>query len=143
MAVIVTLALLILEIRTNTNATQAQTYQDLMNELNDYRRIFTDPAFIPLYTAAEEKLDNVGLAALTEAEWMTLWAPSTTRWGIYESAYFANERGVLGPAEWSRFETAVCRGYEEEAHFWRPEGRAALTDLLIPEFVAYVEGRCR
>ncbi len=141
-AIVVTLVVLIFEVNDNTNAIQAQTYQGLMSELNEYRMILADPEGIEGRTRVLGKLAEEGWGDLTDAERLRLWAPSTIRWGIYESAYFANERGVLGQSEWTRFESAVCRGYEDEQHFWRPEDYTQLTELLTQEFVDYVEGTC-
>ena len=44
-SVVVTLGFLVLETRANTNASQAQTYQLLMQELNDYRALLSEAGF--------------------------------------------------------------------------------------------------
>ena len=139
-AVVVTLGYLAAEMRSNTRAVQAQTYQSMMQELNDYRFLFTNREMAEVMTKWQlEGWDN-----LTEVEKNMRWAASTTRWGIYESAYFANERGVLGSQEWTRFETAICRGREVEQNLWRGGGfnPNGMVGLLTPEFVEYVEALC-
>jgi len=42
-AVVVTLVFLVFEMRNNTSATQAQTYQLLMQEMNAYRTLMSEP----------------------------------------------------------------------------------------------------
>ena len=68
--------------------------------------------------------------------------PSVILWGIYESAYFANERGVLGDPEWERFYVAICRARASAADMWEPDGFTPMVELLTPAFSAYIESSC-
>ena len=138
-AVVLTLGFLAFEMRGNTNAVQAQTYQALMQELNDYRVLLSDRERIEL----QERFREDGWQSLTRVEQRQLRIPSLIRWGIYESAYYANERGVLGEREWERFDVAICRGLAAQADLWEPEGFTPMTELLTPEFVDYIEGSCQ
>ena len=64
-------------------------------------------------------------------------------WGIYESAYYANERGVLGEREWIRFAVGICRRRVALADFWDPGGGITpMSELLTPDFVDYIESNC-
>ncbi len=67
-------------------------------------------------------------------------------WGIYEAAFFARERGVLGDNEWGRFETMICfqRNAPVEQALWGTEhgGLPPLETLLTPTFIEYVEKEC-
>ena len=60
-AVVVTLGFLTFEMRGNTNAVQAQTYQALMQELNDFRQLLLDPELIRV----SEKFNEEGWQGLT------------------------------------------------------------------------------
>jgi hypothetical protein len=103
-AIVVTIGFLAIQTMENTNALQAQTYQELMRDLNERRLAVAGPE----YSAIDEKWRNNGLESLTYAETRQFRIFAGYLWGIYESAYFANERGILGPSEWSRFHTAMC-----------------------------------
>jgi hypothetical protein len=137
-AIVVTLAFLAFEMRGNTNAIRAQTYQTLMQQLNDYRMQLVDEKRI----AANEKRRENGWNSLTRDEKQRIRIPAMVIWGIYESAYFANERDVLGEPEWRRFEIAICRGYAGNQHYWNPDGFTSMDELLTPQFVEYVHSSC-
>ena len=137
-AVVVTLVFLVLETRANTNAVQAQTYQVLMQELNNYRRLKMEPEIYRI----EDKLDEQGWQGLTKAEQQMLRIPSLILWGVYESAYFANERGVLGEPEWNRFVEAICRNRISQADYWDPGGVTPMSELLTTAFLDYIEHSC-
>jgi hypothetical protein len=64
-------------------------------------------------------------------------------WGVYESAYFANKRGVLGTAEWSRFDAVLCINFENSKDQWATGRRAPFRALHTAEFVEYVENLCQ
>ncbi len=137
-AVVVTLGFLALQMRENTNAVQAQTYQALMQELNDYRALTFNPGLSEL----EVKFREEGWQDLGRVEQQQIWLNIVIRWGIYESAYFANERGVLGEPEWERFDIGICRTIRSHADVWEPEGFTPITELLTPDFVEYIESSC-
>jgi len=139
LAVVATLAFLAIEMRGNTNAMQAQTFQALMQEINDYRSYLSEPDWVD----SREKFDTEGWERLTAREKQTVRIPFLVLWGIYESAYYANERGVLGEREWIRFELAICRQYSSGADLWEPKDATPITLLLTPDFVQYIAGSCR
>ena len=140
-AVVITVGFLAFQIMNNTNATQAQTYQLLMQEMNDYRLIFTEPGVAAIAT----KFAQQGWADLDPVEQRQYYATQTIRWGLYESAYYANKRGVLGDAEWHRFERAYCRARKSDQAVipWDPEGFTPVPELLTPEFVDFVQATCK
>jgi len=139
-AVVITVGFLVIQIMNNTNATQAQTYQLLMQELNDYRVLFAQPSVAGIAT----KFSQEGWDGLDPVEQRQLYATQTIRWGFYESAYYANKRGVLGESEWNRFKRAYCRAREsDEVVFpWDPEGFTPVPELLTAEFVAFIQETC-
>ena len=90
----------------------------------------------------QDKADEQGWETLTREEQRVLRMPSVILWGIYESAYFANERGVLGDPEWERFYVAICRARTMAADMWDPEGFTPMVELLTPAFLAYIKSTC-
>ena len=137
-AVVVTLVFLVIEMRGSTNATQAHTYQLLMGELNAYRTLMVEPDLASTVVKAEE----TGWQSLDVLEQYRLYATGSINWGIYESAYYANKRGVIGESEWKRFELSYCRRMKEQPYLWSQEGLPPMTVLLTPEFVAYLDDLC-
>lgn len=139
-AVVVTLVFLVFGMRSNTSATQAQTYQLLMQELNAYRTLFAEPGMAAIVV----KFEQQGWDALEPVEQRQLYATATIRWGFYESAYYANKRGVLGESEWQRFVRAYCRARRRGLPVpWNPKGLIPVTELLTPEFVEFVQATCK
>ena len=64
-------------------------------------------------------------------------------WGIYENAYYDNQRGLLGTSEWSRFETQICVRREIDRSRWgRPGEASGLSRLLTEEFATFAEESC-
>ena len=138
-AVVITLGFLTLQMRENTNAVQAQTYQALMQELNDWRTQGNDTERLILAQRHRQE----GWQNLTRVEQRQIRMRSLIQWSIYESAYFANERGVLGEREWIRFAVGICRRRMALADFWDPGGGITpMSELLTPDFVDYIESSC-
>lgn len=148
LAVVATLVFLVVETRENTNAIQAQTYQLLTAELNEGRRI----AVSPDVAVITQKIRDSGLDSLSELEWNKAMILKEATWGVYESAYYAEERGILGIDEWLRFENAICRNFRLDFLFWYPDkgGPAHATEIegynlasnVTPRFRQYVETLC-
>ena len=147
-AIIATLIFLVVETRENTNAIQAQTYQSLTAELNEGRRISISPDIAII----SQKIRDSGLESLSELEWNKQMILKESKWGVYESAYYAQERGILGIDEWLRFESAICRNIIIDYLFWYPDkgGPAHATEVegynlasnVTPRFRQYVETAC-
>ena len=137
-AIVVTIAFLAFEMRSNTNAVRAQTFQSLMQQINDYRMSLVHPARV----LANEKRRQSGWNSLSRVEKQELRIPALVNWGIYESAFFANERGLLGEAEWNRFQIAICRRREHHDDMWSPEGFTSMNELLTSDFVGYIQTSC-
>jgi hypothetical protein len=139
-AIIVTLAFLAVQMRENTEAIRAQTFQELQSQLNDWRSFGTvQPEFIE----AMEKFQSKGWEGLDAVESLRVWSRFVTLWAIFESAYIANERGVLGEIEWRRFERGACRRFAVSQQQWDPPDSRDMKNLLTPEFVSFIETTCR
>ena len=141
-AVVVTLIFLVLETRENTRAVQAQSYLALSAELNRLReklfeteiaRVFADA--IRDQAVPESPSDALVVRQIFEAAF-----------AIYESAYYAKQKGVLDESEWTRFDQAVCRNMRNGATFWESENSAVLGQgirgTLTESFAKYAEEQC-
>jgi hypothetical protein len=137
-AVIITIGFLAVQMKDNTNALRAQMYQELMRDLNDWRVMVNDPVQSKLL----EKHRAVGWDSLSLAEKQQSGLPTLTLFGIYESAYFANQRGVLGAGEWARFPSAICRQFSRNTDLWKAEGLTPMRELFTPEFAGYIDRTC-
>jgi hypothetical protein len=137
-AVVATIGFLAFQTMENTNSLQAQMFQQLMHDTNEWRASVSDPASVAMRT----KFRDEGLESLTRLEQYEYRMANLVLWGIYESAFFANERGVLGELEWTRFEAAICRNRKRDADIWDLEGVAPFPELLTPTFVNYIEKVC-
>jgi len=141
-AVVVTIGFLAFQMMANTNALQAQTFQELMRDINDWRssirELEGDSTLI--------RLRKEGIDSLSEGEQGVVRLAYLELWGIYEAAFYANERGVLGPEEWIRFEVSICRSRRGQVDVywdWDYEGLSPFNEILTPLFVKYVENLCQ
>lgn len=97
-AVLVTLVLLILSLRENTDVTRAAMYQLSTDSLNQFRRdIMNDPTMAQLY----DDFLNDRAGSIEGVE----------RVRLSENAFFTRRYGLLGSAEWGRFEQSICDYY--------------------------------
>lgn len=83
--------------------------------------------------------DNPGEALIYQQTFQTAFA-------IYESAYYAKQKGVLDDSEWNRFDLAVCRNMRNGAMIWEPRGEqwfsGGIRGGLTESFAEYAEHRC-
>jgi hypothetical protein len=141
-AVIITLIFLVVGMKENTNALQAQTFQELMRDVNNWRSSIRELESTQLMS--KWRVD--GIDGVSKEELDVLRIVYLELWGIYEAAFFANERGVLGADEWSRFEKVICRERQTYSNvFWGSgyEGLFSFAEILTPLFVEYVEVQCK
>lgn len=103
--VVVGFVFLTLEVRANTKITRAATYDRSIDRLNDWRaNVIRDPEISRLYlTYSEATTDE-----LSPEDRFRLQVLLTSLWGVYETAFYSRDYGVLGPSEWSRFEVQIC-----------------------------------
>ena len=141
LVIVVTLVFLVLATRENTNAIQAQTYQALTSELNVIRLTYTTSELADISVRSSTQ----GIQALSDADRNRLQFHAEAKWGIYESAFFSRNRGVLGEDEWARFESAICRNFTIDKPMWEPEDTqwGSLARNITPTFRDYVESVCR
>ena len=143
-AVLITLVFLVVEVRQNTETTQATSYDRSMEGLNQWRlTVASDPdlsrlwaAYVTRTSEDQRRIEDFRLNLLVNS-----------LWGVYENAYYSNERGLLGASEWSRFQFQVCVQYRlAQSHDrWAPltrEEGAPIRSLLTEEFASFAESEC-
>lgn len=135
-AVIVTLVFLILGVRENTEITRVSMYERSVDSLIRFRtEILSDPELTRLLGAF---LDNE-LAEIEGLDSLRLRQMVFNFFQIYEKAYFADKYGVLGQAEWSRFEVQICLQYSRAVSAQLAD---ALRVVLTADFMEYIEVTC-
>ena len=126
-AVVVTLIFVVVEIRQNTEVARAASYAESMDGLTQWRlTMASDPELATLWEAYNfggERSEDFRLNLLV-----------STLWGIYENAYYSNQRGLFGRSEWERFERQVCRNAARDLPL--------IGNLLTEEFRAFAESGC-
>ena len=132
--VIVTLIFLIAGIRENTEITRAAAFDRNMESINQWRvELAKNPEMTKVW------LSQGQLEELNEVDQFRLIMLQGSLWGIYEKSYYAQEYGVLGPSEWSRFQTQMCaRMADMGAESWAVMSSNTLTE----RFANYAEHLC-
>ncbi len=144
LAVVITLIFLVLETRANTNAIQTQTYHALTSELNVVRQQLASEEIADFYTQYAES----GLETLSKRGAFSLLMLAEAKWGVYETAFYAREREVLGADEWVRYEIAICRNYAVDLGMWGSntaglqQTYGGISANATPKFKDYVEQQC-
>jgi len=142
-AVTVTLIFLVIETRENTRAVQAQSYLSLTSELNRVRENLLDKDVAIIFANAIQD----GAAPEIPADALIFRQIFEAAFSIYESAYYARQKGVLDELEWTRFDEAVCRNMSSVAPIWEHDSSLnvlgqGLRSTLTESFVDYVENHC-
>jgi len=131
-AVLVTLVFLVLEIRGNSDLIRANTFNRSIESLIDYRMQIASNEESLKVMAHHWGIDS---ADLLRRQLLVV-----NLWSIYEKTYFSSQYGLVGPAEWERFESRIC-GYvkrEDGLKFWSENVANFMTD----EFRDYVTSHC-
>jgi len=136
-AVVVTLIFLVIGIRENTAVTRASMYQNSIGQIVDFRyRVLEDREVARLFRAFMDgeqlEIDDIDS---TRQNQLIL-----NVFQIYEQAYFANESGLLGTAEWRRFERLICQFSSRirTSQDWLRSVEALMTE----EFIGFIEESC-
>ena len=135
-AVIVTLIILILGVRQNTESVRASAYADNSNSLNQFQtQVLTDPDALRVWNAfVSQDMENLDELDRQRRTLMVL-----TLFRVYENAYLFERRGFLGNDEWERFERNICFWFERV----KPtQSLVALRDTMTTGFFDYVSESC-
>lgn len=138
LAVVVTLVILVLGIRENTEVTRASAFDRNMESLNQFRlEIAKDPDLTRLWYSQFDLpgfFEDDDPQARSDTARLSL--ISQTLWGILEKTYYAHQYGLIGEDEWARFEVGICAA--KEAQEW-DEWERLVSFVLSPRFIEFVE----
>ena len=103
-AVLITLILLVVEVRENTTAQQRSSYNRFSDNLIEWRKtVVSNPELFGAWyreVMTDEDLEGEEFKRFTmhmEIMWLT-----------YDQAYYSHSSGLLGDSEWDRFRYWVC-----------------------------------
>ena len=134
-AVVVSLVFLILGIQENTDVTRFSVYANLIDEINENDRIkLTNPEV----GAAWEAYANETTKELSAEDLSRVRLQAVLVFRSYEKAFFARKYGVIGEAEWSRFQRLTC------LHDARVRSAGISVEaILTSEYMDYIRSECR
>jgi hypothetical protein len=140
LSVVAGIVFLAAEIRQNTETTRSASYDRTMEALNDWRlTLASDSALSAMY---DNYARNTELGdSLPEGDFR-LQLLLNTLFGVLENAYYMNERGFLGEAEWGRFERSICSEHRRAVRSGRWDGTPSMRALLTDQFASYVAESC-
>ena len=135
-AVLITLVILVFEIRNNSSAIRSEAYGNSIELVNQWRfETTSNPDLARLYRIYTQE----DVSELNPDELLQLNFYLGGLWSIYESAYFARGYDTLGLSEWDRFEIQICEQYNfsTKQNVW--EGTAS---RMTQDFRNYVVSFC-
>lgn len=136
LAVVITLFILIFEVRANTETNRALAYGQSIDRYNENRdRISTTPGLAEIVKAYfdgnREELDELDLFKLD--------LYLQTQWSTTETAYVLFNTGMIDESAWKRFEGTICVHYR---YAFNSDIWASLTSSLTTEFTDFVSAEC-
>ena len=126
-----TLVFIVFEIRENSDLIRANTFDRSIESLIDWRmQIVSDDDSLRIMADHWQ----VESPELLKRQLLVV-----SMWSIYEKTYYSHQYGLIGPAEWERFETRICRYVQSGEEFWN----ASIAIFLTEEFRDYVVSGCQ
>lgn len=135
-AVVVTLVILIVGVRENTETVRASTFASNLNALNDFQTALVTDSEALIAWDAFMRRSNVGLDELDERR-LTLIV--STFFNIYENAYYFERYGLVGAEGWERFDRNICGFFDRAQSVGQDE---LLTLILTTDFYDYISEKC-
>lgn len=134
-AVLITLVILVLEVRENTEVTRSSAYRDINTQQNEFRtKMISDENLYPVFQAfMSGESENISSSDSTRMTSIIL-----TMFAIYEDAYYSYDYGIIGEREWARFVPGICRQYQRAV----AQGMENVVNALTPAFAEQVVQFC-
>lgn len=130
-SVLVGLVFVGLELRSNTQAIRAETFQSLTDISNDYiMQLAADPDLARIYHAASAN----GISVLSPGDSARYWSIERAYWVRMQNVFSQYARGTLEDEDFVLYRAVICEGKKGSREMW-PEHRMILT----PAFAAFVE----
>ena len=122
-AVVISLIFLIVEIRGNSDLIRANAFNRSIESLIDMRmQIASNDESLRVMT------EHWGIESPDILRRQLI---AVSMWSIYEKTYYSHQYGLVGIAEWERFDTRICRYTATRKEFWT-ESVAMFPDRGIP-----------
>jgi hypothetical protein len=135
-AVVVTLVVLMLGIRENTESVRASAFASNINALNAFQSaVLTDGEALRVWN----DYLNGDSADLNELDERRLSLIVLTLFNIYENAYYFDRYGLIGEKGWERFNRNLC------GFFGRVQSTTtgnALRQTMSREFYEHITNQC-
>ena len=132
-AIVFSLIYVAFELRQNTEATQAATFQQMVQ--------LSTTSLVTMASNAEmSDILRRGIQnpdALTDQERFRFFLINRAQWRAMEAAYFQRQHGVLGDPEWHSYKTLMCG--ELRAVMGHEASWDAHRRVLSPDFVVLIE----
>jgi len=136
-AVVFTLIFLVVGINENTEIARATAYESQITSLNDIRRTLVQDRELMLAWLAYQRGE---IESLSEVDRVRVEYQVNILWAVYEKAYVSFRYGIIGIAEWNRFERLIC----QNSRLLRANAmESVVRPQLTEEFVTFVENSCR
>ena len=133
LGVLLGLIVLVLELQQNTNLSKSDAYRETIQEIADWRETFaSNPALNNCY----EKYQEGGYDSVRNTECRSIGWMINNIFGIYETAYFDNQYGFIGEAEWSRLVGAAC------GHYSTAIEKGPNVGFISDEFRMFLDNSC-
>jgi hypothetical protein len=135
-AVVLTLIILIFEVRENTAINKATAYQSQIVKFNDWRKEMTsDDSKLSLFN----NYNSGEIPDLGTTDFLKLTMLLNTLWGNFESAYTSYSSGIIEGAEWERIQRSIC---ENKSRLRDANLKDQISMRLTSDFTQYVETTC-
>ena len=144
--IILTLVILIFEVRANTELSRISAYQNVTQDYDDFRTlILTDPGLLDLYASRIDRIRR-GEAPWPQSRdetsdarnfWRLVLAIDISL-GAHERAYLAYRAGVIHESEWTRIRRQACSQFLEIPENLMSGRLLQLTD----GFAEYLQTEC-
>ena len=135
-AVVITLLILIVEVRENTDTLKTSSYQSQLEKFNGWREVMLleqqNMDIFLLYS--QGKIPDQGTS-----EYIRLNFILSTLWGNYDSAYASFKSGMFEDNEWNRIKVSMCLEYET-MHDRKIEDIVYLR--ISSDLIKYIESEC-
>jgi len=137
-AILVTLVLLVFEVRVNTDVSRIAAYQAITRDFDEWRTlILTDPELLDMFAQLLEAGRWPDTSTDPEAN-ARLVLLLDNQFSGSERAYIAYRGGIIGEQEWTRINRATCSEFAEI-----PDSlRELLLYRLTDDFVGYLQTEC-
>ena len=135
-AIVLTLIILIVDVRENSELLRISAYSEATDKLNNFNNaLFTDTDAMRVWRSFIDEEANT----LDAVESSRLRVIASTLFRTYESAYFAWQADLMREEEWNRFNRSICIFYQRA----ESEGNGdPIPNVLTDEFLEYMVEEC-